>query len=590
MKNTTLVTTAIQETWPKSGKILFLGEWCKRHNNAVKIDFLEHETIEYHWNDSKKFYKDLKEIEDIYEECLVRLSEQLNILHSTKNTLKYWRIIIGPWLKDFIFILYDKWSSLEKALKNHNNLSCIILNNNNYINGVLDKKEFINSVIEDKWNELIFGEIIQILYKDRIKISLLDRDINHKNSQKITFGDYFSLLKSFFKKLISYSNFFFQSSQKYIFTNLSILNSIKIHNTIDMKPRIWDSPKLKRTNPEVNKRRWEIFKPNEIQLKNDFIKIINIMLPKHIPIAYIEKYSNLKNQIQNLNYPLAPYFIFTDDPHDDDFLKIYAAEKSKKGTKIIVNQHGGHYGIGDFNLEEKHELKISDYYLSWGWNSNDYENIINFGSVSLKKKKIHNKKLGNALLCLNSCPRYAHTPRALCVSSQYLNYLDDQISLISNLSIEIQDMITVRDYRHDYNWDTRKRLIDRFNDLQFDDLKQPIEKSMRNCRLFIATYNATTFLETLARNFPTIIFWDLSYSGIRDDALSIFRDLEDVGIFHKSPIGASKKINKIWNDVDNWWFSEKVQIARLNFCKKFAKTLDKPNHEISLLFKKIENK
>ena len=35
---------------------------------------------------------------------------------------------------------------------------------------------------------------------------------------------------------------------------------------------------------------------------------------------------------------------------------------------------------------------------------------------------------------------------------------------------------------------------------------------------------------------------------------------------------AAKKVNNISENVNDWWFSEKVQKARKNFCMKFAFT------------------
>jgi putative transferase (TIGR04331 family) len=88
----------------------------------------------------------------------------------------------------------------------------------------------------------------------------------------------------------------------------------------------------------------------------------------------------------------------------------------------------------------------------------------------------------------------------------------------------------------------------------------------------VATYNATTFLETLAANFPTIIFWNPEFWEIREDARVDFERLRKVGILHDSPESAARKIESIWSDVESWWAEPELQDVVIRFCKKYART------------------
>lgn len=59
---------------------------------------------------------------------------------------------------------------------------------------------------------------------------------------------------------------------------------------------------------------------------------------------------------------------------------------------------------------------------------------------------------------------------------------------------------------------------------------------MKQSKIFVSTYNAITFLESLSMNIPTIMFWD-------------------------NPESAARHFNKIWNNVDLWWDSKEVKVA-----------------------------
>jgi putative transferase (TIGR04331 family) len=96
---------------------------------------------------------------------------------------------------------------------------------------------------------------------------------------------------------------------------------------------------------------------------------------------------------------------------------------------------------------------------------------------------------------------------------------------------------------------------------------------MSRTRIYIATYNATTYLESLLWNVPTIIFWNPNHWELRPEAKENYELLKSVGIFHESPLSAAAKINEVWDDVDLWWRSDAVQAARVQFCHEFSRPI-----------------
>ena len=100
-----LITTALEQTWYKADvPVLFLGEWCTLVSEKHKWETLTHETLPYHWDDRKRLYRDYCYLDNLYEKSLVLLTESMNQLHKENNSLRYWRIITGPWLYSFIQI------------------------------------------------------------------------------------------------------------------------------------------------------------------------------------------------------------------------------------------------------------------------------------------------------------------------------------------------------------------------------------------------------------------------------------------------------------------------------------------------------
>ena len=77
------------------------------------------EVIPYHWDDRNKLYSDYQYLNIIYENMLKALTNQLNEIHSVDHSLRYWRILIGPWLAYFIQMVFDRWSMLNSAFKSY---------------------------------------------------------------------------------------------------------------------------------------------------------------------------------------------------------------------------------------------------------------------------------------------------------------------------------------------------------------------------------------------------------------------------------------------------------------------------------------
>ena len=103
---------------------------------------------------------------------------------------------------------------------------------------------------------------------------------------------------------------------------------------------------------------------------------------------------------------------------------------------------------------------------------------------------------------------------------------------------------------------------------------------MKECRLYVATYNATTFLDSLSLNIPTIMFWNPKHWELRSEAEPYFEKLREVGIFHSCPENAANKVSEIWDKVDEWWNEEGLQEVRKNFCDRYARLPSKPIKEL----------
>jgi len=162
-------------------------------------------------------------------------------------------------------------------------------------------------------------------------------------------------------------------------------------------------------------------------------------------------------------------------------------------------------------------------------------------------------------------------------------YYDENIKLISSLRKEIRNSLLLRLHSKKFGWDEDKRFLEKINDIKIDDGYEKIFKLINNSKLVLFTYNATGYLETLASNVPTILYFNSKDNPIRANSEPYFEQLKKVNIFFDDIFEATKHINSIWSNIDNWWNDKRTQEARINFCENYAKI----NNDKINLIKKI---
>ena len=525
------------------------------------------EVVPYHWNDRNKLYKDYQYLLELFERVLKELAIELNNIHKVSHSLSYWRIIIGPWLMLFLPIIFDRWSCLHVAIEKYP-----ITNTNiqegvdlNYVPQCME--HFSDIVQRDLWNHAIYSSILKHLKFEKISLLKKSKDIPKWQVNKVSKKK--NILSKIKNKIMA-STLLFSKNKSYFFisTYLSIIDVIKLQLKLGQIPVFYEEHYSTEFIPQEKFRDITL---SGFKCNSAFEQFAKEVIPLQIPTAYLEGYNNLYERTKNIGWPEEPKLIWTSNSYfSDEIFKFWAAEKVDKGVPLVIGQHGGLYGQGLFNIAEYHELKICDYFLSWGWRDSA-DKIIPVGTVKkplkIKEKGHHNISI---LLPLSGTSRYSDGIQSVPLSSQYIDYLDDQMEFYENLPDQITSNITIRLYPHDFEWSQFQRWQERFPDSKFDKCEKNFDNAIANTELIISGWNTTTYLESMLSNIPTILFWEPGYFEIRNDAKELFKKLKKVHILHDDPISASNHVKKIWGDIDSWWNDPDVISARKEFTDKYA--------------------
>lgn len=566
-KSRFLVTTAQESAWPsKDSPILFLGEWCRLYKRKEIWEKLDVELAPYHWDDRQKLDADFHYLINLHEILLLELSQKLNIIHSVNHSVRYWRILIGSWLGYFTQILFDRWYSLKQAEEHYELSGSIILKGGEEDLVPNDMFAFIAFFLEDKWNHHIYSLILQnstkinYIEKERISETI---DVFHTSSEK-------TLLKSKFRKLISGSLNLLQKSTDgfFITTYLPFRDEIKINLRLRQFPQFRECIKPETVKTDFNQRKWILPGKSELEFESLVRKIIPLQLPR----IFLEGYSNLVRQTKLLNWPNQPKFIFTSNSHhSEDIFNAWAAQKVENGTPLLIGQHGGHYGIGKWSFVEQHEIAISDSFLSWGWADKNQQKVTPVGMLKRKLPlNIDHAAQPNILLVNNINPRQSYYLFSSTISRQWLDYLEEQFKFVESLPQSLREALIVRLHPQDWGWAPFRRWKDRFPALRVDRADCDIKASIRVSRIYVSTYNATTFLESLLMDVPTVIFWNSNHWELRFSAIPFFEELKRIGVFHETPESAANHVSEVWDDINGWWERKDVREVLNSFKKNYC--------------------
>ena len=541
-------------------KILFLGAWCV--NRLTKIDS---EVLDYHWDDRVKLYDDYNSIQIIYEKYLCMVTDWLNEVHHEKKSVEYWRVIIGPWLLGFISIIFDRFSNLEKASREYDIESTYVPK---YLISdwvPLDYVDFNSLYTSDKWNTYIYSELIKFMGNIPVieANNEIRQNVKYQRKKAPWKKRYVKYLLSTITKLTPsrFSKIVFVESGLPPMKLASLLIKLKqfpISNYERDVPPVFDVDNTIRNKSISNN--------NESELDN----ILNAMIPKNIPITYLEGYKSLVKSSRR-KYKDKVKMIFTSNAYfSNEYFKAWAAWQKDRGVKLLVSVHGGHHGNALFNAPGKLTEDIADKFYGWGWSS---ATLPSYKLSELKKLDITNTDSRKILFIPYTLSKYSNYIDSSPISSSFNGCIEMHKKLIDRIIGKGQiENLVIRTKDSDFGWDLkevyRKIGVKNFVDPSVESIVDSISKS----RLTIVTYDSTVILEALTLNVPTLLFYRKEYWEMNDIAKPLIDELVKCKVIHYHENSLSEHIQDVFLNISEWWNSQSVQLAVTNFLDVFGRS------------------
>lgn len=566
-----LATTALSDFWDGREEILFLGSWCLRQDRRSCWENLSYRLLPSPWNDRRRFYEAAEYLDACGERVLVHLARRLNALHGIQAPEKYWRVLIGPWLLHHLHVLYDRYAHLRAAFEMEPGLKTLCLDPVSF-RVPEDGAKHIRWILEDPYNLQLYSGLLA-----GMGYSFPTRPCNAREDPEPSL--------SFPRKAARWG---WGGLQR---TGLALLRSrwkVALYETGLPKSAVWKMAWRTgfRAQPLGLQERWNSLSPaprfderrnslSGLPATDEFERLFARMLPQDFPSLYLEEYAAAR-ELARRSLPDQPSVLLSGMGwHFHEPFKWVAAEATLKKRRLVALQHGGGYGVYRFTSMERHEKKISDSFLSWGWaNGDGHAKNVPAPQLPVAPRRPRgspSRGSGPILFVATTNPRYFYRFFSAPQGSQMEDYFQWQLRFFQALPERLRNRVRFRPHSHPYPHGFRERFSERFPEVRFDP-EPSFRRSLRGSSLTVIDHLSTPLLEALALNRPTLLFWDPERWEIRPEAQNAFDSLRRTRILQDSPEEAAARLENISEEPERWWSDPSTQQARRQFADRYARS------------------
>ena len=516
------------------------------------------------------------EFQSISESVFQNLVRELNRVHGTNHPERFWRIVCGAWFLQFAQVWYLRWKVAGEVFREHGELNCrrIDVKWQELLPVTHDEASLLFAT--DIWNHIAYCDAFKFVARSsQVETVITSQDRNRELAEYravINYGLPSQSAKSKLESVLA------KLSPRPKVVLAGVVQSraalVAMHLRLGVLPRLWRFTAKLTPQPVNESLRGQLNFSQDSD--GGFAKFLSNSISRHLPTVYLEGFKDLLTQTFSENdLTKPPRAIFTNTLlHRSEQFKLWSATFVTQGkTKLFSGQHGGGYRVRRYlGWNEDYELSVVDKFLSWS--KNCFEPKIVSACVQSVSESFEPNQKGNLLVVLGPITRNSDIYGMLGVqsNSDYFKLLD---KFVSSLSSEVRAQTIVRPKSASQ---TRKparvssdQVVNIFStSVDIDDGGVGLNQRLMSSRLAVVTYNETTIPTNMMFGFPTIALWDPKYVRLNTQAEEIYHKMLEAKILFYSPQLAAEHITRIWSDVENWWNSPQVRLARENYCNHYA--------------------
>ena len=552
----------------------------------------------HHPQTRSQIIKSLKYEKIFYEKIINDLSKKFNKEFGMNEKVLFWDKILGHFIYYHITQSKNLFMSIKKK-KRINQKIKIILKKDFYIpKNLSDYRIFFQRSLLgiNQLYSIYFQNFKNTIYEKNIKKKIanlkktFDQSYTLDEKKNYSFSDYFLRFVNIIYRKINHKTFL-ASGVYWTQKDKILINYIMKGSLLSTKFQFQDkdlkvdySLRNKLFFCDKKKNKFEFFFYETLKFSAPMSVVENIHNNFKQTRDYTKRFVNLK------------YFLNENLSESNLFLNAFL---HKKKVKSIYIQHNF---LSHIYLSNQLDfiLKKFDKYYTFGWSIPGNKKIESAGSLFKwlpSDNKIPFDSVNEYILFVPTKPlevmHYTSGYLGECGKFFVKKYINSEKNFFSNLRTSIKKKIIYKafpnnqliDYE-DNNFKIIKKNLKKNNIKIFDSKKLDVEKYFLNAKLIIISYLATSYLQALKSNKPTVIFFTEETYFLKKKYSNYFKDLIDAKILHKDAKKVAIFVNSIENNICDWWHNKNTVLARKNFLKKNFKQKEFMYKKLANLMKK----
>ena len=555
-----LATTALEEFWDTSGPILFAGEWCRLPERAAVWRALDAEVLPDQWDDPPARRSAEAYCAERVTQVLSVLTGFLNALHDERHDVRYWRILLGPWLFHFTHALYDRFRLLERALDSHPRFVTRVLATDSWVTP-RDWADYTYLVFGDGYNLQLFSQLFATAGHRFPAATHAVRP--HRPASA---GGAASRLRGALRRVYGTCLAALGAGRPVLIHGSRLRRSEIWRLVLATRLRVWPFEPPLETDPVAPDRamRSELATLT-VTGADRFTTRLLAALPVNLPVVYLEGYRRLRAQTAAVRRGRPRVVVSGLGWKSNERFKCVAADAAERGGRLIGLQHGGSSWVMDHSPMDRHMTQVVDEYWSWGCEGPGLAPAPDPRLSQVCARSPRRPGSDGALFVGTMFTRFVTSFRSQPIGGQVAAYIGDQAAFFAALSRGERGRFLVRLYPHELGWRNRARLRDAVPDLRFDDFSRSFDERLSDSALVVVDNLQTAFVEALCANRPGVLFYDPRVWAMASAAAPVLAQLAAAGILQPSPAEAARQVSRVLEAPRVWWEAEGVRTARQAF-------------------------
>lgn len=521
---------------------------------------------------------------NIKDELNAKLTDWLNVFHKKDYCEDDWAVVLYPFISLYVDHIYVMHKRIKFLLENYF-LDEILVDRVEFDYGNLPKNvdEFIVLLADINFNNFLFLQLISGISEFKnsaknIRITVLSEPEleleRPSDTTQYVAKNLKSSMRNFAHKVFEFIPL--RSTQPLIIGSFLPYFQDCIFKLINLSsPKIIKAPKYKNNFADMKTREGISFALKDGSLEDFIFNHVKFFLP----LAHIEDYENISSSLNELKWPRFPRYIFTSNNYFwDESFKVWAAERRYEGVPIVIGQHGNHFGT---NVKYRYcpEVRISSKFLTWGWKRESKH--IPFAVLKTVGRGTLKTSNGGILFVISTNDNRTspitfimntHFDR-LISTSRAMNFLSDASRKAATIRL-LHKNSTLNGNEAEFFKNNNPEI-----NIEYGEI--PFVSSIRNNRLIVFCYDSTGLLECISMNKPCVsLMLEVDLNILEPDALILYREMIQVGIFHMNPESLSTFINTNWSDINGWWNENNRQETIRKFSDMYAKNIKFPIYKL----------